>query len=65
MAGYILSIIGIVFLEVMLDQILPEGGTNAVIRSVFALLLLYVILCPLAGLTDNINLRQFFEFSLS
>lgn len=61
MAEYILGIVGIVFLGVMLDVILPDGEMNKYIKGVFAIVALFVIVSPVQKLFDkNFNLEDVF-----
>lgn len=46
MTAWLLSIVGIVFLGVMVDIISPSGKTNAFIKSIFAIFLIYVVVSP-------------------
>ena len=46
MTVWLLSIVGIVFLGVMVDVVAPSGKTNAFIRSMFAVFLIYVVIAP-------------------
>lgn len=58
MTGWIINIIGMVFIGVILEVILPTGKTNAFIKMVFAIFLLYVIVMPLPKFfngTINLN----------
>lgn len=66
MSAYILSIVGVVFIEAVLDQILPEGKLSTIIRSVFAVFLLYIIIKPISMLsTNNFDFGQLFGLTLS
>ncbi len=47
MAGYILSILGIVLAGVMIDIILPSGSVNKYIKSIYAIFVVAVIINPL------------------
>ncbi len=59
MKAWILSIVGVVFLGVMVDIISPEGKTNSFIKSIFALVLLYVIVQPLlAVITKGVTVTS-------
>lgn len=53
MQTWILSVIGIVFIGVIFEIILPEGKTNAFIKHVFSILLLYVIISPIPKLFNK------------
>lgn len=66
MTVYILSIVGVVFLEAILDQILPEGKLSTIIRSVFAIFLLYIILKPISLIsTNSFDIGQLFGLTIS
>lgn len=59
MKEWILSLVGMGFLGVLIEVIVPNGKLNTFIKSIFALLLLYVIVSPLPELFNkgvNINL---------
>lgn len=59
MSSWIVNIIGMVFVGVILEVILPTGKTNAFIKMVFAIFLLYVIVMPLPKLFNGaINLNN-------
>lgn len=58
MSGWLLNIVGVVFLGVILDIILPEGKTNSFIKHVFVVFLLFVIVSPIKNLINS-------NFSLS
>jgi len=46
---WVLSICGVIILGVLIDAVLPDGGTRKFIKGVFAVILLYVIISPLPG----------------
>ena len=46
MSKWLLSIIGVVFVGVIFDIIYPNGKTNAVCRSVFGIMAIFVIIKP-------------------
>ena len=55
---YILSIVGIVFLGVLIDIILPDGEINKFVKGAFSLIALLVIISPVQKLfntNDNID----------
>lgn len=64
MTAWILSIVGVVFLSVMTDVISPEGKTNAFIKSIFAIIFMYVILTPVIKLFNEKNLMDITNFSI-
>lgn len=47
MTAWILSIVGIVFVGVLFDLICPEGKMSTFIKSVFAIMTLFVIIRPI------------------
>lgn len=55
MKGWILSIVGIVFIGVILDIILPEGKTSKFIKHVFSIFLMFVVITPITKLSINKN----------
>lgn len=50
MSAWLLSIVGVVFLSVMIDIITPEGKTNAFIKSIFSVFFVYIMISPIVGL---------------
>ena len=46
MNGWLLSIIGVVFMGVLFDIIYPNGKTNAVCRSIFGIIAIFVMMKP-------------------
>lgn len=48
LAGYILSIVGVVLLFVVIELVLPNGNTNKYIRSILGMVLIFVIISPVA-----------------
>lgn len=63
--SYIISIIGVVFLGVMIDVIAPEGKMNNFIKSIFAVFLLFVMVCPIVDFFTNNRLSGFFNTKLN
>lgn len=58
MGDWLLNIVGVVFIGVLLDIILPDGKTNVFIKHIFSVFILYVILNPINNLiTSNLNLK--------
>lgn len=53
MSGWILNVVGIIFLGVILDIILPEGKTNSFIKHIFSIFLLFIIISPINKLLNN------------
>lgn len=57
MSGWLLNIVGMVFISVLLEIVLPSGKTNSFIKMVFGIFVLYVIVSPLPKIFNkNINL---------
>lgn len=55
MKGWILSIVGIVFIGVILDVILPDGKTSKFIKHIFSIFLMFVVISPITKLSVNSN----------
>ncbi len=52
-SAWVLSIVGIVMLTLIVDIILPEGQTNKYIKSVFAVITVFVIALPIPSLFNG------------
>lgn len=52
--GWLFSIVGIVFLGVIIDVILPNGQTNKYIKAIFGFVIILVIVMPLKNI-DSIE----------
>ncbi len=66
-SSWVLSIVGIVFIGVLVDVILPEGQMNKYVKSIFALVVVFVIISPIAKMinTDHsVDLFDKYELSL-
>ena len=60
--GWLLSILGVVFLSVFVDIVLPDGKTNKYVKSIFAFIIILIIISPLAKLKDSdTNFDDFLE----
>lgn len=46
MSGYVLSVVGVVFLGVLVDVIMPDGEMNKYVKGMFSLIALCVFLSP-------------------
>ena len=57
MTGWILGIVGVVFLGVMVEIITPNGKTNLFIKSIFALVFMYVVMSPVLKLVKTSGLE--------
>lgn len=55
MKAWVLSLVGIVFIGVLLDVILPDGKTNNFIKHIFSIFILFVIISPLGNLVIKGN----------
>lgn len=53
MAGYILSILGIVVAGVFIDIIIPSGTISKYIKSIYAIFVLAVIISPIIKFFNN------------
>ena len=53
MTSYILSIVGTVFLGVLVDIIMPDGEMNKYVKGVFAIIAMCVILSPVPKMIKN------------
>ena len=63
---YILSVVGVVFLGVLIDVILPEGEMNKYIKGVFAVIALFVMISPVQKIFDkDFNFEDVFYNSVS
>jgi len=66
MDGWILSIIGMVFLGVIFEIIVPEGKTNNFIKSIFTIIFMFVVISPILKLVKKqelIDFPSFFNYS--
>lgn len=70
MKEWILSIAGIIFLEVIIEIVLPNGKTNLFIKHIFNVFVLFVIITPIASflktnvfnVSDNIKINSKFIY---
>ena len=53
MSGWLLNIIGIIFVGVLFEIILPDGKTNSFIKHVFTIFLLFTIISPISSFINN------------
>ena len=63
MKSWILNIVGIVFIGVIIEIILPDGKSNTFIKHIFNIFMLFVIVAPITkivnnGLSYQINLEK-------
>ena len=64
MSAWILSIVGVVFLNIMLNAIVSDGKTSIFIKSIFAIVFMYVLVTPIIKLIkniDNVDYSKYFE----
>jgi len=61
MKAWILSIVGIMFIGVIIEIIMPEGKTNTFIKSMFAIVFMYVVMSPIINLIKDANFIDFNE----
>ncbi len=65
MTKWILSIVGMSFLGVVVETILPNGKLNKFIKSMFSLFLLFVIISPLPKLFNkDISLSTNYDYKM-
>lgn len=63
---WVLSIVGVVVLGVLIDVIIPEGQTNKYIKSIFAIVTVFVIASPLPKLVkSDFNFDEMWNSSAS
>lgn len=53
--GYLLAVIGIVFLGVLIDVVMPSGAMNKFIKGIFGVFIMFSVLKPLSNL-ENIKI---------
>ena len=56
MNSWILGIVGVAFLGVMLEVVIPEGKTNVFIKSIFSLMFIFVVMSPIINLVKSSNI---------
>lgn len=60
MTSYVLNVVGVVFISIIVDLILPAGKMEKYIKSATALIIVFVIVSPIPNLINkakNINLE--------
>ena len=61
-SAWILSIAGICMLSVIIDLVIPDGKTNAIIKNVFSYAIVLVVILPLPKLfKNNTDLNDLFS----
>lgn len=58
MDAWLLSIVGVVFVGVVFDMMIPEGKVNGIIRSIFSIATLFVLLQPVPKLIKELTNKQ-------
>ena len=53
MKSWILNIVGIVFIGVIIEIILPDGKSNTFIKHIFNIFMLFVIVAPITKIVNN------------
>lgn len=53
MTAWLMSIVGVAFLGVLLDIIYPNGKTNTFCKSMFGVMVVFVMINPLLNFKDN------------
>ena len=64
MTAWLVSIVGIVFLSVIVDVITPEGKTNAFIKCVFSIFVLDVMISPIVKIFNKDFQIEYSEIKL-
>lgn len=64
MRSFLLSIVGVVFLGVLVDIIYPNGKTNAFCKSVFGFFAVIVMITPIIKLINNADFDYFIHESV-
>ena len=59
--SWLLSVLGVVFLSVLVDVILPEGKTNKYVKAIFAFIIILIIISPLAKIKESKSFSDFLE----
>ena len=61
MTNWILSIVGMVFIGVILEAVIPDGKTNAFIKAIFSIIFMVVVISPIINLFGKDNVFDFSE----
>ena len=59
--SWLLSVLGVVFLSVLVDVILPDGKTNKYVKAIFAFIIILIIISPLAKIKESKSFSDFLE----
>lgn len=59
--SWLLSVLGVVFLSVLVDVILPDGKTNKYVKAIFAFMIILIIISPLAKIKESKSFSDFLE----
>ncbi len=64
MSGYLLSLLGVILLGVLVDIILPSGSTSKYISSIFAIVVMFVMISPVINwIKSDYKLTNYFSGS--
>lgn len=55
MTKWLLSIVGVIFMGVLLDLLYPNGKTNAFCKSIFGIFAVFMIIQPILNLEINLD----------
>ena len=53
MSKWLISIVGVVFLGILLDLVYPNGKTNAFCRSIFGIMIVCIMISPIVKYKNN------------
>ncbi len=59
--SWLLSVLGVVFLSVLVDVLLPDGKTNKYVKAIFAFIIILIIISPLAKIKESKSFSDFLE----
>lgn len=63
-SSWVLSIIGVCFLSVLVDLMLPDGKTNSLIKKVVSYIIVAIVIMPIINLVNNKNqIQDVFSYS--
>jgi len=52
-SSYVLSVAGVILLGVLVNMILPEGSMSKYIQNIFAIIVVFVIVSPVANIVNS------------
>lgn len=62
MTSWIAGIVGIVVVGVLIDILLPEGDSNKYIKGIYALIVVFIVISPIAKLANgDINIDNIIQ----